>query len=185
MLLGAIAPAFKAQATTVVALSDDNLTSMASHIVHGVIESVEPVHVSDAVILTRVSLRVKTWLKSDGDTPETFEFYTRGGTIGEITQTIPGDMQPVTGTEVVVFLERIPRFNNVPMLLGLLQGAFFVEQPNMSTSDLQKQRRVAQKLGELHIHRAIGTPDSDFARAQSLGELLDKIRSRISDGGKP
>ncbi len=171
-------PASHAQATTVVSLSDESLTDLSDYIVHGVIESVEPVQVSDKMILTRVSLSVKHWLKSSDGRPETFVFYTRGGKIGDIAVSVPGEMQPAVGTEVVVFLEKVPRFDNVPMLLGLLQGAFFVE-PQIASPESIKQRKVARQLDDLTIHRTEGTPDSDFAKSNSLDELLDRIQTTV------
>ena len=172
-------PVSQVQATTVVSLSDESLTEMADYIVHGVIESVEPMQVHNT-ILTRVSLRVQHWLKpQNADVPEIFVFYTRGGTIGDMSVTIPGELKPVAGTEVVVFLERIRKYNDVPMLLGLLQGAFFVEQPNMSLPDGPQPRRISQHLENLHIYRTEGMQTSGFAQSKSLDELLEKIQNTL------
>ena len=174
-------PISQVQATTVVSLSDESLAAMADYIVHGVIASVEPVRV-DQTILTRVTLRVEHWLKpGNTDEPAVFVFYTRGGVVGDTAVTIPGEMQPVIGTEVVVFLERIHRFNDVPMLLGLLQGAFFVEPPIMSMPDGKQPRRISQHLENLHIYRTEGVQNSDFAQSKSLDELLGKIRKTLEN----
>ena len=171
-------PASHALATTVISLSDESLTNLSDYIVHGVIESVEPVQISDKQILTRVSLSVKNWLKTSDEKTDTFVFYTRGGKIGDIVVTVPGEMQPIVSTEVVVFLEKVPRFDDVPMLLGLLQGAFFVEPQTASPEGIQ-QRSISRHLNDLAIHRVEGTPESDFAQSKSLDELLDRIQTTV------
>ena len=172
---------FDAQATTVWELSDSSITSKATEIVHGTITAVESFQY-DAVILTKVTLRVETWLKPAQNTQKEFVFYTRGGKLSEIAQIVPGEMVPKPGMEVVVFLERIPRYNHVPMLLGLQQGAYYVEDIE---SRVDQKRRIVQNLKGLNIHPADHPGSESFKQSQTLDELLDKIRKELQNEAKP
>ena len=167
-------------ATSVIELSDDQLVSMSSEIVHGEISAIEAVQISDSTILTRVTLEVKTWLKPSASTNSTFEFYTRGGTIGQITQSVPGEMQPQIGDEVVVFLERIPRYDNKPMLLGLKQGAFYaVENPSGPS------KRIIQKTDGLEIQSKTNASFLSFRHTQTMDELIYRIHSKLEEKNNP
>ena len=133
----------EAHATTIVALSDDELVDEAGAIVHGTIIQTEPIQYDARTILTKVTLRVESYLKMpEGSTEEQeFVFYTRGGSIGDIVQTVSGEFRAVEGAEVIVFLEKIKKYGDLWMVLGLRTGAYWVEKTNDSDSNTEKMVR--------------------------------------------
>ena len=169
-------PVTYASATSVIELTDDQFVSLSSEIVHGTIQSVESFEYSDSIVLTRVTLEVKTWLKPADKADSVFIFYTRGGTVGEKSQTIPGEVVPVVGDEVVVFLERIPRYQNLPMVLGLKQGAFYAE-PAVAGS----KKRMIQNIQDLTIQPVMNYSRPSFKTAQTLDDLIVQIRTKLAE----
>ena len=169
-------PVMYASATSVIELTDDQFVSLSSEIVHGRIQSVESFAYSEQVILTRVTLEVQTWLKPADKTDDVFVFYTRGGTVGDKSQTIPGEVEPVVGDEVVVFLERIPRYQNYPMVLGLKQGAYYAEADAAG-----RQKRMAQNMRDLTVRPTLNYSISSFKTARTLDDLIVQIRSKLAE----
>lgn len=161
-------------ATSVISLSDEQLAANSDYILHATILKAEPFEYNDHIILTRVTVRVHEYLKTpDNDKPEVFEFYTRGGAIGDITQTVLGEFVPVSGAEVVVFLEKIRKYDGRPMVLGLTQGAFVVEHQPMTRSDRKPAHRILR-------NREFVRRECAFDAVSSVEELKALIRNQLN-----
>jgi hypothetical protein len=100
----ALAPA---RATTVLAVPIDEMARTAGLVVRGVVEGQKVARTADGLnIETRTYLRVTSVLK--GAPVSTVVVSQVGGTLGDVTQMVPGDARFVAGEEVVVFLEALP-----------------------------------------------------------------------------
>ncbi len=169
LVLSSFAPfvATQAEATTVAVLDDAQLVDFADTIALVSILSMESFWSDDHVILTRVKASVQEVYK--GNAAEEIVFYVRGGRVGDVVQSVQGEYRPDVGEMLVVFLENIPRYGNIPMLLGLSQGAFIVEDIPMMRSD--------QKF-PIRVHRSQSIPcrnDSGICKVQTLDDLKSAI----------
>ena len=158
-------------ATTVAVLSDAQMVEFADSIALVTITATESFRFADRIILTRVHARVHETYK--GDVGDETACYVRGGRADGLVQTVEGEYMPTKGERLVVFLESIPRYGDVPMLLGLSQGAFVLENVPMTRSD--RRSPVAVHRG----HFAPCLPGSEICSASTLDELRRAIRSRI------
>lgn len=166
-----------AQATTVASLSDSQLVSYSDYIVHATILRIDPIQFDENTIITRVTVKVHRYLKVPaGDVqPEQFEFYTRGGVVGDVHQMVPGEYEPEVGTEGMFFLERIRRFQGLPFVLGLTQGVFAADSLSVT--------RVDRKISKgVHRDRTFIRTESDFDRASDFYELLDVVEQAVTRG---
>ncbi|MBO4351777.1 MAG: hypothetical protein J6A01_12660 [Proteobacteria bacterium] len=127
-------------ATTLAALSDEDLIDKSGAIVHGTIIQKESIQYDARTILTKVTLRVEEYLKKpEGSTEDSeFVFYTRGGVIGDVVQTVAGEFRAVEGAEVIVFLEKIKKYGDLWMVLGLRTGAYWVEKADEADAHAEK-----------------------------------------------
>ena len=141
----------EAHATTIMALSDEELIDKAEVIVHGTIVRVESFQYDTHTILTKVTLRVEEFFKTpDGISEGTeFDFYTRGGTLGDMVQTVSGEFRAVEGAEVIVFLEKIRKYNGLWMVLGLKTGAYWIENSNDSAPEKMTRERFSLACGKV------------------------------------
>lgn len=170
------APAF---ATAVMALGDDQLTASADAICYASVTDVRTVAFDDQILLTAVDVDVIEWLKGGGDhPPQSYTFYTRGGSANGFAQTVAGEAQFAKNQTAVVFLQKIKKYNNLPMVLGLSQGAFYVSAP--------EKTRAAKATIQRHITVTRLPHDiaSDFDQAESIDELLVLIRQQIQETTK-
>lgn len=163
-----------AQATSVVSLSDAQLLDYSDYIVHATILGTESFRYDEKTIITRVTVDVHAYLKApDGAVEgERFEFYIRGGSVDDVQQMVPGEFEPVVGTEGIYFLEKIRRFDGLPFVLGLTQGVFVVDSLPMSRSD----RKISKAF---HRNREFIRHQSDFDRAKDFYELRDAIETAV------
>ncbi|MBQ8037951.1 MAG: hypothetical protein IJ268_13250 [Proteobacteria bacterium] len=155
-----------AHATSVATLTDSQLVQFSDTIAHVTILSAEPFRFDENTILTRVTAQVRECLKSCDDT-ETIVFYTRGGRLDDTTQVFPGEFKAAEGSEVVVFLEKIGRYEDRLMVLGLEQGAFRIVPVPMSRMDMKYPRTAV---------RHFRVPGSSFDASPDLRSLKDAIR---------
>ena len=178
---GMVLQSNEAFATSVIELSDAQLVEMSSEIVHGTVLEVQSVQ-SGNQILSRVTLEVTTWLKPVDQTSKRFDFYLRGGQLGDFRQVVSGEMTVHVGEEVVVFLERIPKYGNLPMPLGLQQAAFYVEpNPEADRCSLDRpDKKVVQRINGLSIVSRHQQEPSSFRSAKTLDNLIHSIRARIA-----
>ncbi len=165
-----------AQATSVVSLSDAQLVDYSDYIVHATIVRTEAVLYDDNTIITRVTVQVHGYLKApDGASrAEQFEFYTRGGSVGDVQQMVPGEYEPAVGTEGIFFLEKIRRFAGLPFVLGLTQGVFAADKIPVTRTD----RKVSKSF---HRNHEFVRTASDFERAADFYELLDIIKHTVTE----
>ena len=146
-----------AQATSIIAMSDDAMADAAEVIVQGTIVKVEPFQYDARTILTKVTTQVEDYLKAPDGTEQdgTYVFYTRGGQLGDVVQTVSGEFQAVEGKAVIVFLERIKKYGGLPMVLGLKTGAYWIEDaPEVDgRSERMTRERFARACGAVKPER--------------------------------
>lgn len=170
------APAF---ATAVMALGDDQLTAAADAICYASVVAVHTVAFDDHTLLTAVNVEVIEWLKSDSDhPPKSYTFYTRGGSANGFAQTVSGEARFYEGQKVVVFLQKIKKYRNLPMVLGLSQGAFYVSADEKNRS---KKSPIQRHITVTRLPHDIA---SDFDQADSVDELISLIRKQIQETTK-
>ena len=151
-----------AQATSVAALSDAQLVEFSDVIAHVTILSAEPFRFDENTILTRIT----------ACDDETIVFYTRGGSLEDTTQVFPGEFRPAQGNEIVVFLEKIARYGDKLMVLGLEQGAFRIVPAPMSRADLKVPKMIT---------RHAQVRDSAFDASPDLRALKSAIRHHLEN----
>ena len=162
-----------AHATTVTVLSDAQMVEFADSIVLVTITATESFRFDDRIILTRVHAQVHETYKGDAKTETVF--YVRGGRADGLVQTVEGEYMPTQGERIVVFLETIPRYGNVPMLLGLSQGAFVLDDVPMTRSD---------RRAPVAVHRSQFVPclpDSEICAAPTLDALRNAIERQLGN----
>ena len=158
----------QAFATSVVTLTDAELVQFSDVIAHVTILSVEPFRFDENIILTRITAQVNECLKScSGDT---IVFYARGGRLDDATQVFHGEFKPEAGAELVVFLEKIRRYGDKLMVLGLEQGAFRVLPIPQSRTNMCLSNAVI---------RHTNSRDSAFDASQNVHALKAAIRSEM------
>lgn len=181
----------EAQASTVVALNDAQLVGMSDAICYATILGTQVETDENGRLVTRIDATVHEWLKRpdgfDENEGEILHFYTRGGKTATHAESIMGEAHFSTGEQAVLFLERVKKYGGRLMVLGLSQGAFFVD-PIASRADSAAKVRIFPKLDGAHV---IGTHRPDFLKEGTLRALLERIREELrsgktaDQGGKP
>lgn len=98
----------RADATVVKALTLAEKCAIAPIVVHGLVERVETEwEVPGATLETRVTVKVIEGLKGDAKAGARIIVRQAGGTLGEVTQQIPGTSTFEPGEEAVLFLEPV------------------------------------------------------------------------------
>jgi hypothetical protein len=121
-------------ATTMVSMSMEQLTQASSDIVQArVVDQVCGWNAAHTQILTITTLEVSQTLK--GNAPSSVQVRQLGGTVGNITLSIMGDVAFRPQGEYVLFLE--PADGSYYDVVGMTQGAYPVYQDALS-----KQQRV-------------------------------------------
>lgn len=160
-------------ATTIVELTDAEQVAYSDYIVHGTVTEMVSEQTETGLMVMRVTLRVHEWYKTPpewSELPATMDFYIRGGTQGEYVQTVSGEFRPVLGDELVVMLEKIPRYEMRPMLVGLSYGAFIVDSTPITRVDGRRKlmRRIERR--DIALHRR-GHLRPEQAQIQSASDL--------------
>ena len=167
------------QASTVAALSDEQLVDMSSCILHATIIRTEPVQFDSHTILTKVTVQVHENLKCDAAIEnDSFQFYVRGGSIDDFTQTVSGEFNAVPDDEIVVFLRHVQRYQNAYMVLGMKQGAFVIKDIPQTRADRKQSKSVIKRqIADIVPNHAL--PESRFAQSETLSDLKQAIRDQI------
>lgn len=159
------------EATTIAVLDDAQLVGFSDLIARVTILDMASFWYDDRTLLTRVRARVSEVYQ--GECGEELVFYVRGGRIDDITQTVGGEFEPAEGASLVVFLEKIARYDDQLFLTGLSQGAFIVDDVPMTRSDQRTPVRV---------HRNHVVPCLENSRI-CAAQTLEALRSAISNAG--
>jgi|GEM_PF-4489743 len=175
----------RAEASTVVELSPQARVDLASVIVYGRIVDLTVIEPTEAMpfAMTQYTLSVIECLKGC-EAQETITFLTRGGPFADAVQIVTGEAVLAEGETVVVFLERVKRYGNALLPLGLAQGAYVVEAEKESLAGRPRRLRRAPEArtpGEFDLpssaqHRHTR---SDVA-PMALDPFLDQIRQRVA-----
>ncbi|HMD84009.1 MAG TPA: hypothetical protein VKO18_04830 [Terriglobia bacterium] len=129
VLMGIIVSISPARATTMVSMSMEQLTQASSDIVQArVVNQASEWNATHTQIVTITTLAVSQTLK--GSAPSTVQVRQLGGTVGNMTVSVPGDVAFRPQGEYVLFLE--PADGSNYHVVGMTQGAYPVYQDAMS-----------------------------------------------------
>ncbi len=157
--LGALLACSTAQATTLRALSSEELATAAERIVLGTLES-RASYWDGTRIYTRHVIQVEeTW---HGPPTDRLEVLTLGGVVGAIGQRVVGTARLRVGDRVVLFLAA--GGGEELFTIGMAQGAFHVEEGDPEGSDTSAPELIRPATG---LHLVGETP----IRPQTLGAL--------------
>ncbi len=168
----------EALASTVTALSDEQLVAMSDDIIHLTIIKTEGIQFNETTILTKITAVVQeSYKNSNIPAGSEYVFYSRGGNYEDFSQTVTGEFMPKEGMEVVVFLEKIKRYGDVPMVLGMAQGAFIADNALKMRSTSQPPQRLYRKTADLNI---LGKQtESEFAKCSETACLKKAILAHL------
>ena len=174
----------KATATTVMALNDAEYVAYSDYIVHGHVENTATEQLPNGLIVTRVTLKVIEWFKTPEDwttLPETMVFYTRGGQQGEFVQRVSGEFNAQIGDEIIVLLEKIPRYDMRPMLVGLSSGAFAIDNTPMTHTDGKRKLLHRPERQNLVMYRRnqLAPQSNEIQSATDLESLRTAIIRQV------
>lgn len=174
-----------AWATTIVELSDADQVAYSDFILHGTVTHLVSETTEKGLVVTRVTMQVHEWLKSPADwatPPETMDFYVRGGIQGEFVQAVSGEFKPELGDELVVMLEKIPRYEMRPMLVGLSYGAFIVDQTPITRWDGGRglKRRIERQDLALYRRLPLSPEETQIQSASDLATLKKAILREVA-----
>jgi hypothetical protein len=132
VLVGVIVSILPACATTMVSMSMEQLTQASSDIVQArVVNQVSEWNAAHTQIVTLTTLAVAQTLK--GNTPSTVQVRQLGGTVGNLTVSVPGAVAFRPQGEYVLFLE--PAGGSDYHVVGMTQGAYPIYQDAMSRQE--------------------------------------------------
>ncbi|MGA2609102.1 MAG: hypothetical protein ABSH01_16800 [Terriglobia bacterium] len=147
VLLGVMASISPARATTMVSMSMEQLTQASSDIVQArVVNQVSEWNATHTQIVTITTLEVSQTLK--GNAPSTVQIRQLGGTVGNMTVSVPGDVAFRPQGEYVLFLE--PADGSNYDVVGMTQGAYHVYEDATSN-----QQRVVLPLNQAQIQSIV------------------------------
>jgi hypothetical protein len=129
VLVGVMVALSPARATTMVSMSMQQLAQASSDIVQAhVVNQVSEWNTAHTQIVTITTLAVSQTLK--GNVPATIQVRQLGGTVGNLTVSVPGDVAFRPQGEYVLFLE--PADGSNYHVVGMTQGAYPVYQDSTS-----------------------------------------------------
>jgi len=175
----------RADASTVIELSPQARVDLASVIAYGRIVDrtiIEPTETMPFA-MTQYTLSVIECLKGcEGQ--ETITFMTRGGPFADTVQIVTGEAVLAEDETVVVFLERVKRYGNALLPLGLAQGAYVVEAEK---EGLASRPRRLRRAPEARTPGEFDLPSSEEHRhtrsdvaPMELDPFLEQIRLRVA-----
>ncbi len=148
VLVGVMMAISPARATTMVSMSMEQLTQASSDIVQAhVVTQVSAWNATHTQIVTITTLAVSQTLK--GSASSTIQVRQLGGTVGNMTVFIPGDIALRPQAEYVLFLE--PADSSNYRVVGMTQGAYPVYQDATT-----REARVALPLNQGQIQSIVG-----------------------------
>lgn len=177
-VVGAVlAPAPRAQASVVQALSLEELTHKAEVIVLGTAtERQSRYGIDGKLIVTDVSMKVETALKGDVKPGSTLIATVLGGRIDDVALQVPGEANLPVGQRVIAFLYHAPASGDL-RVVGMAQGVLALMQKDSTTMVLPGGAGAAlmapDAQGQMH-----DAPPA-LSKPMPLGELLTKIRSFV------
>ncbi|MBL9037069.1 MAG: hypothetical protein JNG84_01020 [Archangium sp.] len=160
-----------AAASTVMALSLEELTHRSALVVHGVVQRAQPLKTDSGQIWTYAEVSVREVLKGRTDSA-TVVVKQPGGVVGPIGQSVAGAATFIPDEEVVLFLEPATDERDAFVTLGLALGKV--------TLELRNGQRVANRhLDGLNLmQRGDGSPRpvDSFEKLGNADAVLAKIR---------
>jgi hypothetical protein len=186
-----------ALATTVIEIDLDQMTTSSDLVLHGRVRDarVETVAGNERHLRTVVEIDVIEMLKGER-TRTSVRLELPGGRLGKWAMLIPGMPTFVTGEELVLFLEALPKTEARPegfAITGLSQGKFAVTVGEGGVKQVKRnldglhfyQKPGAERLveksgpGRAHAHHA-----PKAAMPQTLLGLLGEVRTLVARGAR-
>ncbi len=147
VLVGVMISISPALATTMVSMSMEQLTQASSDIVQArVVNQISAWNATHTQIVTITTLEVSQTLK--GNAASTVQIRQLGGTVGNMTVSVPGDVALRPQSEYVLFLE--PAGGSNYHVVGMTQGAYPVYQDAAS-----HEERVVLPLNQVQIQSIV------------------------------
>lgn len=167
-----LAVAFTAQASIVLAVDLEEMTTRADRVVVGRVLSSESFQGGGGLIRTRHRVHVAQELRGTTDREVLVE--TLGGEMGDISMHVTGEPSLASGDEVLLFLQS--RGGGVFHAIGATQGVMRIErQPHARPMVVpSRQRNLLLRRGADGLLRKSASP---LAEARDLGEFLETVRA--------
>ena len=175
MLIGLVGFSAPTHAASIIAWDVPTLTNESTVVVDATVESVVSTRHADGSITTRSELRVHESLK--GDTGKTLVLHQLGGTVGEWTLSIPGDLLLTEGQRVVLFASE-DAGRMYPTLLAW--SGFFVEGEGLAAPVRRPMKGLTLfDQDEFGVLRPVESP---LLAPQTLGELRSVVLQTVEGG---
>jgi len=161
VLVGVVAALSPARATTMVSMSLAQLAQASSDVVQArVVSQRSEWSAAHTQIVTITTLAVLQTLK--GDAPSTVQIRQLGGTVGNLTVSVPGEVAFRPQAEYILFLE--PADGSNYQVVGMTQGAYPVYQDATSHED-----RVVLPLNQAPIQSLVAGGGNPAGTVPLLG----------------
>ena len=164
-----------ASATSMVALSQDQMVDASTAVVHGVVTEVWTEEDTKGVVWTRAQVEVRETYK--GDTAvKAYIVDQIGGRFGGNTTGMAGTARFSIGEDAIFFLETLG--NGRTTTVGLSQGKFTTRMDPYT--QLQVVTRFAPPAHQKYDHRFIPLPAEDDRIY--LSDFVERIQDRVQQG---
>jgi hypothetical protein len=164
-------------AASIVAWDVPTLTSESTVVVDATVVSTRSSRQADGMITTRTELAVSETLK--GDVGSTLVLHQLGGTVGEWTLTIAGDLVLSEGDRVLLFAtEDAGKF--YPTLLAW--SGFFVEGEGLNAPVRRSVEGL--QLFDLDENGVLRATEDPVVAPQSVGALRDVVLRTVAGGAR-
>ena len=175
VLIGLMSFSAPTHAASIIAWDVSTLTNESSVVVDATVESVVSTRHTDGSITTRSELRVHEALK--GSARKTLVLHQLGGTVGEWTLSIPGDLLLTEGQRVVLFASE-DAGRMYPTLLAW--SGFFVEGEGLAAPVRRSMKGLTLfDQDEFGVLRPVESP---LLSPKTLGELRSAVLQTVQGG---
>jgi hypothetical protein len=160
-----------AEATTMVPLGVEDLTFVADLVIEAEVEQAVPEREPGSeYIRSHYTLRITQVLKGDAFEGDAVLVRSFGGIVGDDLATMVNAPTFTPGERVIVFLEVVPREEDIFRVVGLDQGKFTLIEEKGTGLDIL-----------VHVNAPHGTPHFDEARvkAPAVRRYSKDLRARI------
>lgn len=189
-VLGVLALASVAHATTLLKLTMDDLVDRSERIVQGEVVKLEAKE-EQGRIVTYITLDVQDTLKGPAD-EQTISFRVLGGRMGDLVTIVHGTPQFSAGEQVLVFLEQpvSKKGPKLPLVVtGMAQGKFSISAgpdqktlyviPSLGTTNLVERVELRDEEGKISKRLQAARPSEEHSSVQSLEAVKSRIRARV------
>jgi len=174
--------ATQAAASTVRALSLEELTRKADVIVVGVADEAQSRrHIDGRLIVTDVSLHVEQVLKGSASATDTLIVTLLGGALDGVGLDVPGEASLPRGQRALVFLQHAPRSHDL-RVVGMAQGVMPIETQGQTLMVLPGAGAGA--LVERGSDGALHPAPAPLMQPEPADSVLDRVRKLVAASTK-